>query len=162
RKLCAHAIDQKWNSTHETSMESRDQTKQSGDNRECLLKAAGSESELDPSLIRFHSGWKKATQTKQKNMKELIIRLSGAMALAVTLVLTGSGPLCAEPAPGAALSLFDRIYQQSLLSMQNQARRVGLAIDTDIEVLVGASSHVLIATIDGFENIRLDVNGPNE
>src|SRR4030095_2009535 len=52
--------------------------------------------------------------------------------------------------------------QQSLLSMQNQARRVGLTIDTDIDVLVRASDHVLLATIDGFENIRLDENGPNE
>ena len=95
-------------------------------------------------------------------MKELIIRLPGAMALAITLVLMGSGPLCAQRAPRAALSSFDRIYQQSLLSMQNQARRVGLPIDTDIDVLVGASSHVLLATIDGFENIRPDPNGPNQ
>ena len=95
-------------------------------------------------------------------MKELIIRLPGVMALAITLVLTGSGPLCAQRAPGAPLSSYDRIYQQSLVSMQNQARRVGLTIDTDIDVLVGASSHVLLATIDGFENIRLDENGPNE
>ena len=95
-------------------------------------------------------------------MKKLIIRLPGAMALAITLVLAASGLLCAQRAPSAALSSYDRIYQQSLLSMQNQARRVGLTIDTDIDVLVGVRGHVLLATIDGFENIRLDENGPNE
>jgi hypothetical protein len=52
-------------------------------------------------------------------------------------------------------------YQQSLRTMQNEARRVGLTIDTDIDVLVKTESHVPLATIDGFENIVLQ-NGPNE
>ena len=77
-------------------------------------------------------------------MKELILRFLGAVALAITLVSDGQRlalrPACARrrrPLP------FDRIYQQSLLSMQNRARRVGLTIDTDIDMQVGASSHVL-------------------
>lgn len=97
-------------------------------------------------------------------MKKLIIRLPGAMALAMTLILTGSGPLCAQPAlHAAALPPFDRVYQQSLRTMQSEARAVGLRIDTDIDVLVStATSHVLLATIDGFENIVLEDTGLNE
>jgi hypothetical protein len=84
-----------------------------------------------------------------------------AIALAITLVVTGSGPLCGQNVEPAAVCSFDRIYQQSLRTMQNEARRVGLRIDTDIDVLVKPQSHVLLATIDGFENIVLQ-NGPNE
>jgi hypothetical protein len=83
------------------------------------------------------------------------------MALAITIILASSGPLCAQRVERAPLSSFDRIYQQSLRTMQNEARRVGLTIDTDIDVLVKTESHVLLATIDGFENIVLQ-NGPNE
>jgi hypothetical protein len=113
-------------------------------------------------LIQSDSGWKKATQTKEENVKELIIRLTGATALAITLVMTGSRPLCAQSAPRPALTLFNLTYQYSLLKMQIEARHVGLTIDTDIDVLVGGGGHVLFATIDGFENIVLDENGPNE
>jgi len=97
-------------------------------------------------------------------MKKLIIRLPGAMVFAITLILTGSGPLCAQSAlRAAALPAFDRVYQQSLRAMQTEARAVGLRIDTDIDVLVSsATSRVLLATIDGFENIVLDPTGPNE
>ena len=96
-------------------------------------------------------------------MKKLIIRLPGAMVLAITLILTGSGPLCAQRPLRAALPPFDRVYQQSLRTMQTEARAVGLVIDTDIDVLVStATSHVLLATLDGFENIVIDENGPNE
>jgi hypothetical protein len=84
-----------------------------------------------------------------------------AIALAITLVVTGSGPLCGQNVEPAAVCSFDRIYQQSLRTMQNEARRVGLRIDTDIDVLVKTESHVLLATIDGFEDIVLE-NGPNE
>src|SRR5262245_53279937 len=85
-----------------------------------------------------------------------------AMALAITIILASSGPLCAQSAlRAAALPPFDRIYQQSLRAMQNEARAVRLIIDTDIDVLVEASGHVLLATLDGFENIVLE-NGPNE
>jgi len=103
-------------------------------------------------------------KTREKNIKTLIIRLPGAVALAITLILPGSAPLWAEsPLRAAALPPFDRVYQQSLRTMQSEARAVGLRIDTDIDVLVTtATSHVLLATIDGFENIRLDPNGPNE
>jgi hypothetical protein len=86
-----------------------------------------------------------------------------AMALAITLVVTGSGPLCAQSVERAAvLPPFDRIYQQSLRAMQNEARAVGLRIDTDIDVLVEAKSHLLLATLDGFEDIVLDDTGLNE
>jgi hypothetical protein len=87
-----------------------------------------------------------------------------AMALAITLMLASSGPLCAQRALRAAAVLppFDRIYQQSLRAMQNEARRVGLTIDTDIDVLVEATSHLLLATLDGFEDIVLDDTGLNE
>src|SRR5262245_41330433 len=97
-------------------------------------------------------------------MKKLIISLPGVVALAITLILTGSGPLCAQSAlRAAALPRFDRVYQQSLRTMQTEARAVGLVIDTDIDVLVStATSHVLLATLDGFENIVLDDTGPNE
>jgi len=97
-------------------------------------------------------------------MKKLIIRLSGAVALAITLILMGSGPLCAQSAlRTAALPRFDRVYQQSLRTMQSEARAVGLVIDTDIDVQVStATSHVLLATIDGFENIVLEDTGLNE
>src|SRR4030095_12973563 len=84
-----------------------------------------------------------------------------AIALAITLVVTGSGPLCGQNVEPAAVCSFDRIYQQSLRTMQNEARRGGLRIDTDIDVLVKTESHVLLATIDGFEDIVLE-NGPNE
>jgi hypothetical protein len=57
---------------------------------------------------------------------------------------------------------FDRIHQQSLRAMQNEARAVGLRIDTDIDVLVEARSHLLLATIDGFEDIILDDTRVNE
>ena len=96
-------------------------------------------------------------------MKELIIRFPRAMALAITLILAGSGSLCAQrPLSATALPAFDRIYQQSLRAMQSEARAVGLRIDTDIDVLVEANSHMLLATIDGFENIVLDDTGLNE
>jgi hypothetical protein len=87
-----------------------------------------------------------------------------AMALAITIILASSGPLCAQRALRAAAALppFDRIYQQSLRAMQNEARAVGLRIDTDIDVLVESSSHLLLATIDGFEDIVLDDTGLNE
>jgi hypothetical protein len=61
----------------------------------------------------------------------------------------------------AALPLFDRIYQQSLRAMQTEARAVELRIDTDIDVVVDATSHFLLATIDGFEDIVLEY-GLNE
>ena len=97
-------------------------------------------------------------------MKKLIIRLPGAIALAITLILTGSGPLCAQSAlRAAALPRFDRVYQQSLRTMQSEARAVGLVIDTDIDVLLNtATSHFLLATIDGFEKIVLKDTGLNE
>src|SRR5262249_31993351 len=96
-------------------------------------------------------------------MKKLIIRLPDTMALAIALILTGSGPLYAQRALRAAtLPQFDRVYQQSLRTMQSEARAVGLKIDTDIDVLVStATSHVLLATLDGFENIVLE-DGLNE
>lgn len=94
-------------------------------------------------------------------MKELITLYPRAVALAITLVVMGSGPLCAQSVERAPVSPFDRIYQQSLRTMQNEARRVGLTIDTDIDVLVEAERHVLLATIDGFENIVLE-EGRNE
>jgi hypothetical protein len=57
-----------------------------------------------------------------------------AMALAISLILASSGPLCAQRSLRvASLPPFDRIYQQSLRAMQNEARAVGLRIDTDIE-----------------------------
>lgn len=97
-------------------------------------------------------------------MNKLIIRPPGTMALAITLILTGSGPLCAQRAlRTASLPQFDRVYQQSLRTMQSEARAVGLRIDTDIDVLVNTvTSHVLLATIDGFENIVLKDTGVNE
>jgi hypothetical protein len=87
-----------------------------------------------------------------------------AMAFAITIILASSGLLCAQSAlRAAALPPFDRIYQQSLRAMQNEARAVRLIIDTDIDVLLKtATSHVLLATIDGFEDIVLDENGLNE
>jgi hypothetical protein len=96
-------------------------------------------------------------------MKKLIIRLPGTMALATALILTGSGPLYAQRAlRAAALPQFDRVYQQSLRTMQSEARAVGLRIDTDIDVLLSTlTSHVLLATIDGFEKIVLK-DGLNE
>jgi hypothetical protein len=108
------------------------------------------------------STWK-PTQTKEEKMKKLIIRLPGTMALTTALILTGSGPLYAQRALPAALPPFDRVYQQSLGTMQSEARAVGLRIDTDIDVLVRTTtSHVLLATIDGFENIVLKEDGVNE
>jgi hypothetical protein len=83
------------------------------------------------------------------------------IALAVTLVMAGSGPLCAQSPQRAAVSSLDRTYQQSLRTMQNKARRVGLRIDTDIDVLIEANSQLLLATIEGFENIVLE-DGLNE
>jgi hypothetical protein len=94
-------------------------------------------------------------------MKELITPFLRPIALAVTIVVAGSGPLCAQTPQRAAASPLDRTYHQSLRTMQDQARRVGLTIDTDIDVLVEANSHVLLATIEGFENIVLE-DGPNE
>lgn len=94
-------------------------------------------------------------------MKELITPFLRPIALAVTLVMAGSGSLCAQSPQRAAASPFDRTYQQSLRTMQNEARRVGLTIDTDIDVLVEANSHLLLATIEGFENIVLE-EGLNE
>jgi hypothetical protein len=91
-------------------------------------------------------------------MKELVGRLPRVF----TLVLAGSCLLCAQRAPAAAVSPFNLTYQYSLLKMQIEARQGGLTIDTDIDVLVGGGGHVLFATIDGFENIVLDENGPNE
>src|SRR5262245_58138609 len=85
-----------------------------------------------------------------------------AMALAITIILASSGPLCAQrPLHVAALPPFDPSYRQSLRAMQNEARAVGLTIDTDIDVLVEATSHMLLATIDGFEDIVLE-DGLNE
>lgn len=96
-------------------------------------------------------------------MKKLMISLPGVVALPLTLILMGSGPVCAQgPLRAAALPPFDRVYQQSLRTMQREARAVGLVIDTDIDVLVRASDHVLLATIDGFENIVLEDTGLNE
>jgi hypothetical protein len=87
-----------------------------------------------------------------------------AMALAISVILASSGPLCAQRALHAAAALppFDRIYQQSLGAMQNEERAVGLGIDTDMDVLVESRSHLLLATIDGFEDIVLDDTGLNE
>jgi hypothetical protein len=104
---------------------------------------------------------KKTIQTRRKNMKELITPFLRPIALAVTLVMAGSGSLCAQSPQRAAASSLDRAYQQSLRTMQNEARRVGLTIDTDIDVLIEANSHMLLATIDGFENIVLE-EGLNE
>jgi hypothetical protein len=67
-----------------------------------------------------------------------------AMALAITIIVASSGPLCAQRVERAPLSSFDRIYQHSLRTMQNEARRVGLTIDTDIDVLVKTESRVLL------------------
>jgi hypothetical protein len=89
-------------------------------------------------------------------MKELIIPFLRTIALAVTLVMAGSGSLCAQNPQRAAA-----FYQQSLRTIQNEAGSVGLTIDTDIDVLVKANSHVFLATIDGFENIVLE-EGLNE
>jgi hypothetical protein len=100
---------------------------------------------------------------KQTNATKLLAT-PRAMALAITIILASSGPLCAQRALRAAASLppFDRVYQQSLRTMQNEARAVGLRIDTDIDVLVEAGGHLLLATIDGFEDIVLDDTGLNE
>ena len=92
-------------------------------------------------------------------MKELIAPFPRPIALAVTLILTGSGPLCAQFAPEQ--EYFFRIYYNSRVLMQNEARAVGLRIDTDVDTLVEANSHVLLATIEGFENIVLQ-DGLNE
>src|SRR5215470_12880002 len=47
--------------------------------------------------------------------------------------------------------------------MQSQARAVELVIDTDIDVLLStATSYVLLATINGFEDIVLNDTGLNE
>ena len=95
-------------------------------------------------------------------MKGLITPFVRPIALAVILVVASSGPLCAQSPQRAAASPFDRTYQQALRTMQNEARRVGLTIDTDIDVLLEeANSHVFLATIDGFENIVLE-EGLNE
>ena len=94
-------------------------------------------------------------------MKELIIPFLRPIALAVTLVMASIGPLCAQSPQRAAASPLDRAYQQSLRTMQSEARRVGLTIDTDIDVLIEANSHVFLATIEGFENIVLE-EGLNE
>jgi hypothetical protein len=93
-------------------------------------------------------------------MKKLIIRFPGAMAVAITLILTGSSPLCAQLAPDT--DYFPRVYYNARRLMQNEARAVGLRIDTDVDTVVEPTGHVLMATIDGFENIVLDDTGPNE
>src|SRR5262249_47965369 len=98
---------------------------------------------------------------RRKNMKELITPFLRPIALAVTLVVAGSGALCAQNPQRAAVSLLDRAYQQALRTMQNEAHRVGLMIDTDIDVPIATNSHVLVATVDGFENIVLE-DGLNE
>jgi hypothetical protein len=95
-------------------------------------------------------------------VKELIIPFLRPVALAVTLVMAGIGPLCAQTPQRVAASPLDRIYQLSLRTMQDEARRVGLRIDTDIDVLVEANSHLFLATIEGFENIVLEDEGLNE
>ena len=94
-------------------------------------------------------------------MKKLIIPIPGAVALIIILTLTAGDPLCAQTPQRAAASVLDRTYKQSLRTMQDEARRVGLTIDTDIDVLIEATSHVFLATIDGFENIILE-EGTNE
>jgi hypothetical protein len=105
--------------------------------------------------------WEKTIKPRRKNMKELITPFLRPIALAVTLVMAGIGPLSAQSPQRAAVSSLDRAYQQSRRMMQTEARRVGLTIDTDIDVLIEANSHVLLATIDGFENIVLE-EGLNE
>src|SRR5262245_42076880 len=95
-------------------------------------------------------------------VKELIIPFLRPVALAVILVMAGIGPLCAQTPQRVVASSLDRVYQQSLRTMQDQARRVGLTIDTDIDVLIEANSHLFLATIDGFENIVLEDEGLNE
>ena len=95
-------------------------------------------------------------------VKELITPFLRPLALAVTLVMAGIGPLCAQTPQRVAASALDRVYQQSLRTMQDEARRVGLTIDTDIDVLIEATSHLFLATIDGFENIVLEEEGLNE
>jgi hypothetical protein len=109
----------------------------------------------------FPYSGKKQSKRRKKSMKELITPFLGSIALAIPLVMAGIGPLCVQNLQRAAVSPFDRIYQQSLRTMQNEARRVGLRIDTDIDVLIEANSHVLLATIEGFENIVLE-EGLNE
>jgi hypothetical protein len=109
----------------------------------------------------FPYSGKKRTKRRRKNMKELIAPFLRPIALAVTLVMAGSGPLCAQSLQRAAASSLDRAYQQSLRTMQSEAHRVGLRIDTDIDVLIEANSHVFLATIEGFENIVLE-EGLNE
>src|SRR5262245_52496210 len=115
---------------------------------------------LDSYSILPQSG-KKQSKRRRKNMKELITPFLRPFALAVTLFMAGIGPLCAQNPQRAAVSPFDRTYQQSLRTMQDEARRVGLTIDTDIDVLVEANSHLLLVTIEGFENIILE-EGTNE
>ena len=87
------------------------------------------------------------------------LRRKTAVSLGLTLLTCFAIPQSAR----AALPPFDRVYQQSLRTMQSEARAVGLVIDTDIDVLVStATSHVLLATIDGFETIVLQDTGLNE
>src|SRR5215475_4912750 len=94
-------------------------------------------------------------------VKELIIPFLRPVALAVILVMAGIGPLCAQTPQRVVASSLDRVYQQSLRTMQDQARRVGLTIDTDIDVLIEANSHLFLATLEGFENLVLE-EGLNE
>jgi hypothetical protein len=95
-------------------------------------------------------------------MKELISPFLRPIILAVTIVMLGSGPFSAQTVQRAAASALDRTYQQSLRTMQNEASRVGLTIDTDIDVLIEAKSHAFLATLEGFDNIVLEDEGVNE
>jgi hypothetical protein len=98
------------------------------------------------------------TQTKATKL----LATPRAMALAITIILASSGPLCAQSALPAATPDPDRIFSQILQQLTQAARAVRLRIDTDIDVLLEARSHVFLATIDGFEDIVLDDTGLNE
>jgi len=89
----------------------------------------------------------------QSNAK--LLATPRAMALAIILILTSSGPLCAT-------DYRVRFYVNTRGTIQHEARAGGLSIDTDVDALVEATGEVVLATIDGFENIVLDDTGLNE
>jgi hypothetical protein len=85
-----------------------------------------------------------------------------AMALAIIILVASSVPLCAQSALPAATPRPEQMFQQILQGINQAARAVRLRIDTDIDVLLEAKSHVYLATLDGFEDIVLDDTGLNE
>src|SRR5262245_50174477 len=91
-----------------------------------------------------------------------LLATPGAMALAITIILASSGPLCAQSALPAATPRPEQMFNQILQQLTQAARAVRLRIDTDIDVLLEAKSHVYLATLDGFENIVLKDTGLNE